>query len=85
MPLRVDRPIYLSGAPVDPSAVAGVCRSAAPFAGLLGASIVGAAAAYFVPKLLDEALTTWRERGQPDDVEFTVEDPGDDSGADLAE
>lgn len=63
-PPLIQRPIYLSGAqpPPAPAVVREVCERAKPAAGLLGATLLGATAAYFVPKFLDSALAAWRAR-----------------------
>lgn len=69
----LQRPTYLEGAPIAGANVVDVCKKSAPIAGLLGATLLGATAAYFVPKVLDGAIAAWRGRGQADDVEFDVE------------
>jgi hypothetical protein len=60
-PPILQAPIYLSGAE-PPQAVIDVCRKAKPLAGLLGATALGATAAYFAPKFWDFVLARWRER-----------------------
>jgi hypothetical protein len=88
--LRVERPTYLgfAGAEDASAAVADkvgdVCAKAAPaiapMGGLILASIVGAAAAYAVPKVFDAiALRVGRaqEEAQGPDVDLDVE-PRDD-------
>lgn len=58
-PPIITPPVYLFGAPV-PSAVTEKVAVAvkSPFAGLIGGAIVGAVAAYFVPKLIEAAIPT---------------------------
>ncbi len=83
----IEAPIFLSGAPPRQVAesAAEACRACAPHAAeaarksapLVSAAILGAVAAYFVPKILDPALTAWRSRNQSDDVEFEVEERPD--------
>lgn len=51
----IQRPTYLGLAPITalPPVVQKACDTAAPFAGLAAGAVVGAVAAYFVPKILD--------------------------------
>ncbi len=83
----IEPPIYLAGAPPRQVAetAAEMCKACGPAvaetakksSGLIGAAVLGAVAAYFVPKILDPALSAWRSRHQADDVEFEVEDRDD--------
>lgn len=63
MPFVVERPIYLSGAPVSDDAkqaVVETVKKAAPIGGLLGATVLGVTVAYFAPKFFDWALDKYR-------------------------
>lgn len=73
-PPLVERPLYLSGAPVPP-AVADACRRAAPIAAAVGGALLGAVAAYFVPRFLDRAVGGFLEPPDDDDyVDIEVDD-----------
>lgn len=63
MPFKIERPIYLSGAPISDdakNAVVATAKKAAPFGGLVGATLLGVTAAYFAPKFFDWALDKYR-------------------------
>lgn len=67
----LQRPTYLSGAPVTglSPAVSKIASAAKPLGGLLVGAVVGAVAAYFVPRALDHYF----EGHQSDNVELDVE------------
>lgn len=75
----IQRPIYLSGAPVPAdmkTAVSDAGKKAAPFMGLVGATLLGATMAYFVPKVLDTLLLNYGRLSDADDsptVDLDVE------------
>ena len=86
-PPVVQRPTYLDGAPIPDSvssAVGDACTTAAtkaaPIASLVGASLLGATAAYFVPMIWDAVLLQWgrySDQGESEHVDLDVE-PRDD-------
>lgn len=62
-PPIIQPPIYLAGAPPPAQTVETVkivAAKASPFAGLIGATALGATAAYFAPKFFDWALARLR-------------------------
>jgi hypothetical protein len=80
----ITRPIYISGPPAADAVPAikqaagdacDACRNAAatPAAGLLGATLLGVTAAYFVPKLFDWALGKVQAHGDDDEEEYELE------------
>lgn len=80
-PPLIQRPTLIDGAPAADlrPMVIDACRKGGALAGVVGGAAVGAVFAYFVPKVLDSALTVWRGRslhGQP--VELELDDEGDD-------
>lgn len=55
----ISRPVYLSGAPVSDNAmdtVKDVCKKTGPLFALVGATLLGVTASYFVPKVFDYYL-----------------------------
>lgn len=80
-PVLIQRPTYLSGAPV-PDNVTEACKTvvdkAAPVTGIVLGSVVGAAAFYLVPKIFDWAIDKYNGMGEESpNVELNVE-PRDD-------
>jgi hypothetical protein len=68
---KLQTPISVSLAPVSemPPMVIKAVDTVKPFGGLLGAAIVGAVAAYFVPRALDRMFS-----GHGENVELEVEE-----------
>lgn len=73
-PPLLERPLYLSGAPVPP-AVADACRRAAPIAAAVGGALLGALAGYVVPRILDRTVGRFLDPPDDDDyVDIEVDD-----------